>query len=395
MASVKAIQRYHLRKDGTKQIFIRISHKGINRYISTGIYVQPKFFKNGHVTKNRLGWATMNRKLNERINHYLDLISQFSSSRSFSVHDLLNKDKLNVSDDFFVFAESYNERFLITDSPNSYRRHKTIIKKLHDYWGGRLQFHEINHEFLNSYIKHLFSLGNGPNTINGNIKFIRTVWNTAYKQEKHDVHRSPFSAIKIPRKKVSKLALSIEEIDALRNTNISGSLDILSKDLFLASFFLGGIRFADICTLQIDNIQNGYLYYVMNKTGRQMRIPLVGQVLELIDKYSNRNSKLLFPLLRDEALQFKKERLFQAISSKNAVINKSLKRVASACGIEKHITFHIARHSFAEVSRKSNVSIYDISKMMGHSSINITESYLSALDSESMDAAFAKMFEQH
>ncbi len=62
-----------------------------------------------------------------------------------------------------------------------------------------------------------------------------------------------------------------------------------------------------------------------------------------------------------------------------------MKKIGEHAKIEKKITTHIARHSFSDIARTKGVSVYDISRVLGHSSINITETYLSKLDHNSQD----------
>ena len=74
-------------------------------------------------------------------------------------------------------------------------------------------------------------------------------------------------------------------------------------------------------------------------------------------------------------------------------INDNIKMIASKAGIKTNISFHIARHSFSEACRASNISIYDISKALGHSSIKVTETYLKGFDDLAVDAAMTKVFD--
>jgi len=65
----------------------------------------------------------------------------------------------------------------------------------------------------------------------------------------------------------------------------------------------------------------------------------------------------------------------------NAKLNAYLKEIADICGIQKHLTFHIARHTFATtVTLNNGVPIETVSKMLGHKSIKITQIYAKILD---------------
>ena len=67
--------------------------------------------------------------------------------------------------------------------------------------------------------------------------------------------------------------------------------------------------------------------------------------------------------------------------------------LAQKAEINKKLTYHFARHSFAEIARTKGVPLYDISKTLGHSSLAITEQYLSSFDENSLKNAMDKIFQ--
>lgn len=64
-------------------------------------------------------------------------------------------------------------------------------------------------------------------------------------------------------------------------------------------------------------------------------------------------------------------------------------------GIEKKVSMHIARHSFANIARQKNANVYDISKALGHSNLKITETYLAKFDTTSQDATMKQVFQNN
>ena len=63
--------------------------------------------------------------------------------------------------------------------------------------------------------------------------------------------------------------------------------------------------------------------------------------------------------------------------------------------IEKKVSMHIARHSFANIARQKNANVFDISKALGHSNLKITETYLSKFDTTSQDATMKQVFQNN
>jgi site-specific recombinase XerD len=110
-----------------------------------------------------------------------------------------------------------------------------------------------------------------------------------------------------------------------------------------------------------------WVYTSRQKTDTSSRIPLLPQAMELMAKYEDHpqctNDGLLLPVLSNQKM------------------NSYLKEIADACGINKELTYHIARHTFATtVTLANGVSIESVSKMLGHTNIKTTQHYAKILD---------------
>jgi site-specific recombinase XerD len=105
------------------------------------------------------------------------------------------------------------------------------------------------------------------------------------------------------------------------------------------------------------------------KTGTNSNIPLLPIAEEIIRKYENH------PLVSNSG------KLLPVFS--NQKINEYLKTIADNCNINKKLTFHCARHTFATtITLSNNVPIESVSKMLGHKSIKTTQHYAKILDSK-------------
>lgn len=123
--------------------------------------------------------------------------------------------------------------------------------------------------------------------------------------------------------------------------------------------------------------------YKMDKTGHLKSISLMPKAVAILKQNKTSKSQptdFLFPFI-DPTLDLNDPMvLFNHVSSCTSLINKYLKEVARLANIEKSVSTHIARYSFANIARTRKASIYDISKMLGHSSIKVTEAYLASFD---------------
>jgi integrase len=91
---------------------------------------------------------------------------------------------------------------------------------------------------------------------------------------------------------------------------------------------------------------------------------------------------------KDDIVRFK-----LTVNAKNHLVNDELAVIAADLGIEK-FTFHCARHSIADYLRVKGASIYDISKILRHSNVSMTEQYLKQFDADAASRALVKAFEE-
>ncbi|BAP31217.1 integrase family protein [Chryseobacterium sp. StRB126] len=157
------------------------------------------------------------------------------------------------------------------------------------------------------------------------------------------------------------------------------------RDIFLFSCYTG-LAYIDVKKLSKSNITLGidgdkWIFTNRQKTDTSTRVPLLPLAQELILKYEDHlecvNLNVLFPVLSNQKM------------------NSYLKEIANVCGINKELTFHIARHTFATTVTLSNgVPIESVSKMLGHTNIKTTQHYAKILDQKVSDdmAILRKIF---
>jgi integrase len=155
--------------------------------------------------------------------------------------------------------------------------------------------------------------------------------------------------------------------------------------------------------------EDGRLEYYPGKTGKERSIKLLLQPLKILRLYYSEDAKetdYIFPFLDSNSNHsgmvfpedFQRaspeflELLYKKIESQVSMFNQALKTIARKAEIKKNITSRISRHSFADIARKKNISVYDIQKMLGHSSVKITEAYLKSLDNDVTDKVMSEVF---
>ncbi|MFO8066420.1 MAG: site-specific integrase, partial [Bacteroidales bacterium] len=260
-----------------------------------------------------------------------------------------------------------------------------------------LTFEEIDISFLEEFQKYLRKLGNNQTTISKYLKALRSTYYKAIDSGKYSSQANPFTSFKIKVGQPNKDRLTLEEIIKIENLELSrGTLISHVRNAFLFSFYNAGIRISDLLMLTWGNIQNGRLVYSMYKTKRDHAMLLKEKPLAILDQYRTEDSKkedYIFPFFKNNIDYSDPVFLHNQIGAKTALINKYLKLIATKAEIDKNITTHTARHSFADIARKKQKNLYNLSKALGHSSLKVTEAYMASFDDDAVDDTLNKVFD--
>lgn len=229
---------------------------------------------------------------------------------------------------------------------------------------------QLKYEFLADfefYLKTQKSIDH--NTAAKYIKNVKKVINECF--AKGWLKSNPFSNFKITTKLVDRTFLSEHELDILTNKELKLERVALVRDIFIFSCYTG-LSFIDVANLTPNHIAIGmdrekWIFTHRQKTNTPSHIPLLPPAIEIINKY------------KDHPAAVNKGRLLPLLS--NQKMNAYLKEIADLCEINKDLTFHVARHTFATtVTLTNGVPIESVSKMLGHKKLQTTQHYAKILD---------------
>ena len=146
-------------------------------------------------------------------------------------------------------------------------------------------------------------------------------------------------------------------------------------DIFLFSFHACGLRISDILTLEWKsvNIEKREIRKVLFKSDKVHTIPLNNGAISILRKWSGRYDRFVFGLLNDTFDLSDDEELKRMRLNKNRAILTSLKSLGDKIGLPFNLTMHVARHTFAVWALNREVDVHKISRLMGHSSVMVTE----------------------
>ncbi|MBP6756588.1 MAG: site-specific integrase, partial [Bacteroidia bacterium] len=229
---------------------------------------------------------------------------------------------------------------------------------------------KIDHAFVTDYEFWLRSVRNCSN--NTAVKYIKNFNKIIKLCLANDwLDKNPFANYKAKVKEVERVYLTEAEIQTIIEKDFKTERLSLVRDIFLFSCFTG-LAYIDVKNLTKSHISHGidgeqWIFTHRQKTESASKIPILPVTQMIIDKYEN------------HAQSINEDKLLPILS--NQKMNAYLKEIAAICEINKELTFHIARHTFATtVTLTNGVPIESVSKMLGHKNLRTTQHYAKVLD---------------
>lgn len=199
------------------------------------------------------------------------------------------------------------------------------------------------------------------------------------------LQKDPFAGFRMIKKEVIPEFLTEDEMQKMAEKKFVSDRVTQVRDIFLFCCFTG-LAFVDVKKLKASEIRIGidgkkWIFTTRQKTDTPSRIPILPPALEILEKY------------KDHPICLNSDRVLPVLS--NQKYNEYLKEISNICEINKNLTTHTARHTFATTVTLSNgVPIESISKMLGHKNLRTTQHYAKILDrklSDDMNALQDKM----
>lgn len=378
------IKRTKLLKNGEAPIYLQIKVDNQTAELAILKTVDPNLWS---IEKNG---ATGTTKEAKDINNYIGLIRKQINEHITTMRDDgreitakgLKNAFLGIKPDekkiAAVFADhNKSVKMLIGKdfAPATLQRYETCLMHLQTYIKEKyklddLPLSKLDLDFIHGLELYLKTQRNcNHNTTMKYIKNFKKIVRTCFGNGwmKHD----PFINIKLRLKKVEKEFLSEEEIRIISNKKFHCERLQQVADVFLFGCYTG-YAYSDLKRLSSSNIvktDDGQIWIHARrlKTDMVSHVPLLPPAKKIIDKYSShpycKKNNVLLPVLSNQKL------------------NAYLKEIADLCGITKNISSHMARHTFATtITLNNDIPIESVSKMLGHSSISMTQNYAKLLD---------------
>ena len=166
-------------------------------------------------------------------------------------------------------------------------------------------------------------------------------------------------------------------------------------EMFLFAFHACGLRIVDVMTLQWNHIdfEKRELSKVLIKTSKRHKIPLTEPALRILRKWQamGRRKKYVFDLVKDELSLNDADSLYRARNTATKCVNQSLRVVGEKLNFPFPLSFHTARHTFAVLAINDGLTMTVVSRLLGHSSTDITEKVYARLLPQTLTAQVEKL----
>lgn len=373
----------NLDKKGMSTIFLRITVDGKRAELSLKRKVKPNTWCS--ISNRVIGRSP---KVNE-INNYLDELR--ICVRQIQGEFVLKKQPFTAS---IVKDRLLNKGNELKTVLSIYDDHNTKVKSLigHDYTYSTYRRHirtrnHLENFICNEYYKKDFFIENvdlefvtrfeyylktnkagGHNTITKYVTNFKKIVRIALAN--NWMNTDPFFHWKAKWQKTEREVLTEKELQIIIKKEFKSHRLERTRDVFVFCCFTG-LSYVDVKKLTMENIHSvdnkQWIKILRTKTKVRSNIPLLPIAERILRKYG-------MYLPKSEGL-----RLLPVLS--NQKTNQYLKEISEACGINKRMTFHLSRHTFATTVTLSNgVPIESVSKMLGHSSLRTTQIYAKVLD---------------
>ena len=373
-------------KKGMVPVYMRITINGVRSELSTNRKIEfLKWDGNTQRVKGRSEETkTFNNyldNLENRVKHDFNLLNDRDGEISSEIlRDMLNGTHQKRFSLVTVFET--NNKLIELEKGQKYSQstidqYKTTFERIklfmiQEYNCGDMDLSKLDVLFIRRFeifLKTKFSIEH--NTIMKHLKQLKKVVHFA--QQLGYIDNDPFILHQTAFKQFSRESLTQGELKKIEEHKFSIKRLDRVKDVFLFVCYTG-FSYSDLFLLTPECITKGidgknWIIYEREKTGVRASIPLLNQAQVIIDKYND-----------DPECQVG-NKLLPVIS--NQKLNSYLSEIADICDINKHITMHLGRHTFATtVTLTNGVPIETVSKMLGHTSIKTTQIYSKVVDTK-------------
>ena len=370
------IRRNQVDKEGKCAIMIKVTVDGEYERINSTLTIEPELWDAS--ASKAIGRSSKIAEFNKRIEdmrhvlkeHYYDILNRHGYVTAEMVKNAftgITAKEESLVPLYLQHLEDTKKLIGISKANPTYQKYERMYRRVVEFMKKKynitdIPLREIKYQFivdLEFFLRTEY--GYSQNTTYKCMKFFKQVINKAIRAGL--IFVDPFNGYKISVQRVDRGYLTEDELCKMMQKEFASKRLEQVRDIFIFACFTG-LAYIDLANLRVDNIQkmfDGRLWIVTHrqKTDTKVTVPLLPPALKILKKYEGKYlDGQLMPIITNQKL------------------NCYLKEIADICGIEKNLTFHLARHTFATtMTLGKGVPIESVSKMLGHTNIQTTQIY--------------------
>ncbi len=350
--------------NGKHRIRIAVAHQAQTRYIATPFILDSiSQLKKGRVVRHENA-AQINLCLQRTINEYILILSSIKHANQLTctqlIHSIQEEERKKYLT-FDVIAKEFLSTLQSESRIKSYKLYKTAIshfnrflKKEHD-----IPLEQIRPSHIHQYQNFLEKRELSSTTVRIYLTLIKVIFNYAIKMDYIHYKVHPFAACILPSSRIRNLDLTVDELKSLRDVSLKEQNLLIVRDLFMLTYYLGGINLKDLLDYHFEE-NNLILSYIRHKTYRtkhgenEIVFSIQPEAQQIISKYRTDKGFLKFGP-------------YESYNKVYSLIYRYLTRIAREAGITSSISYYSARKSFAQHGYNIGIQIETIEYCIGHS----------------------------
>lgn len=364
MATLKlTIFKAKILKDGRHKVRIAVCHKQETCYIVTRFIIDNiSQFKNGQVVK-RPDAAIINTKLRNLLNKYQEKLDDIENKAMYSctqLRDLIMRSPAETQKETF---QSMCGSYIDELQKNGKKNYAIMLKESEVHFlkflRGDILLSDITPELIEQYSEHLDKKKWSTATVGISMRNVRTIINRAIKKRKVSYEVHPFIDYSIPQSPVRNVSIKLESLNKILNAEVNSRCQLVARDLFSLSFYLGGINMTDLLDIDFSNMSN--IKYerkkIKNRTACEniIVLPIHDKAKIIIRRWMN---------TRTGKLDFKYNFTYKNFSRH---ISRNIVNLAKDLGIKERVVYYSARKTFAQFASELGIPDGVIDYCLGHS----------------------------
>lgn len=366
MATLKlTIFKAKVLKDGRHKIRIAVCHKQETCYIVTRFIIDNlSQFKDGQVVK-RADASIINTKLRSMMNDLQNKLDEINHQSLYSckqIKDMLVSELDSQGKQNITYQKACSD--FITDLKSEGRESYAVLierscRYFTEFTRGEIPMSDITPNMIEGFSRYLKTKRNiGNTTIGMMMSQIKAVINRNINSGyvRYDIH--PFVNKKIPKSPVREVDISLESLNMIRESTPKEKKYIVARDVFMLSFYLGGMNLIDIMNTRFINDKVDYVRIktrLKTETEQHCLLPITEPAKIIIDRWIDKKTRKL-----DFGYKF-------SYHNFSRYTCRSLATLAKDLGIKEKVVFYSARKSFAQYAFDLGIPDSIIDYCLAHS----------------------------